>query len=147
MSSQIITIDDGSTALATVSAPAVAASTSIASQEEELDASKMTDVLDNVDLNAEADLSSSEQRKLKRKQSLESQVTSGCGGGKKKARIVDAFYGTLWPILEQAGWKMVSGPARNCATKILKAMVQCVCVHILFRYIFVFIVLSVVFAG
>lgn len=49
-----------------------------------------------------------EELGLKRKQSLESQVTSGCGGGRKKARIVDAFYDTLWPILEEAGWKLVS---------------------------------------
>ena len=49
-----------------------------------------------------------EELRLKRKQSLESQVTSGCGGGRKKARIVDAFYDTLWPILEEAGWKLVS---------------------------------------
>jgi hypothetical protein len=47
-------------------------------------------------------------RLLKRKQSLEAQVTSGCGGGRKKQRIVEAFYGTMWPILEDAGWIMVS---------------------------------------
>jgi hypothetical protein len=49
-----------------------------------------------------------ERSRLKRKQSLEAQVTSGCGGGKKKARIIDSFYGTLWPILERIGWKLVS---------------------------------------
>lgn len=53
-------------------------------------------------------LEQSEELRLKRKQSLEAQVTSGCGGGRKKARIVDAFYDTLWPILEEAGWKLVS---------------------------------------
>ena len=49
-----------------------------------------------------------EGRRLKRKQSLEAQVTTGCGGGRKKQRIVDAFYSTLWPLLEEAGWNMVS---------------------------------------
>jgi hypothetical protein len=51
---------------------------------------------------------SNEERRLKRKQSLEAQVTTGCGGGRKKQRIVDAFYETLWPMLEDLGWKIVS---------------------------------------
>ncbi|KAL7506562.1 hypothetical protein ACHAXN_003828 [Cyclotella atomus] len=54
-----------------------------------------------------------ERSRLKRKQSLEAQVTSGCGGGKKKARIIDSFYGTLWPILERIGWKLVKGEGKN----------------------------------
>ena len=48
------------------------------------------------------------ERRLKRKQSLEASVTAGCGYGKKKQRIVEAFYSTVWPLLSTAGWEMVS---------------------------------------
>lgn len=117
MSSQIITIDDDSTAMAIAPAPA-AASTSLASQEHELGESKMAEVIANEDSISETEVNDlDENRVLKRKQSLESQLTSGCGGGKKKARIVDAFYDTLWPILEEAGWKMVSNFEVNYSRK------------------------------
>ena len=74
---------------------------------EAVSADKSTDKLYESDID-EDQANANEKRKLRRKQSLESQVTSGCGWGKKKARIVDAFYETLWPILENKGWKLVS---------------------------------------
>lgn len=63
----------------------------------------------NDEANNEDRIQVDEENRLKRRQSLEAQVTvAGCGGGRKKQRIVDAFYDTLWPILEEAGWKLVS---------------------------------------
>jgi hypothetical protein len=76
-----------------------------------------TDVEIDTKQNDEDDIKSSSisnDRLLKRKQSLEAQVTSGCGGGRKKQRIVEAFYGTLWPILENAGWAMVRDRRNTC---------------------------------
>ena len=49
-----------------------------------------------------------DERKLKRRQSLESQVNSGLGSKKKKQQNVEAFYSSVWPILESAGWTLVS---------------------------------------
>jgi hypothetical protein len=65
----------------------------------------------NDEANNEDRIQVNEENRLKRRQPLEAQVTVvGCdnGGGRKKQRIVDAFYDTLWPILEEAGWKLVS---------------------------------------
>ena len=48
-----------------------------------------------------------EEKRLKRKQSLESAVTLGMGGGKKKQRHVEAFHSAIWPVLTDAGWTLV----------------------------------------
>eukprot|EP00804_Cyclotella_cryptica_P002283 CCRYP_004015-RA/>CCRYP_004015-RA protein AED:0.32 eAED:0.32 QI:0/0.5/0.66/1/1/1/3/1189/611 len=63
---------------------------------------------------------SNDERRLKRKQSLEAQVTTGCGGGRKKQRIVDAFYETLWPMLEDLGWKIVSARKNTRSNPLIK---------------------------
>ena len=61
-----------------------------------------------------------DERRLKRKQFLEAQVTTGCGGGRKKRRIVAAFYETLWPMLEDSGWKIVSARKTARASPLIK---------------------------
>ena len=48
------------------------------------------------------------EKHLKRKQSLEASVTLGLGYGKKKQRHVEAFYSAVWPVLNDAGWALVS---------------------------------------
>ena len=45
---------------------------------------------------------------LKRRKSLEASVTLGLGHGKKKQRLVEAFYSAVWPVLNDAGWALVS---------------------------------------
>ncbi|KAL9189308.1 hypothetical protein ACHAXT_011798 [Thalassiosira profunda] len=50
-----------------------------------------------------------EEKRLKRKQSLESAVTLGMGGGKKKQRHVEAFHSAIWPVLTDAGWTLAKG--------------------------------------
>ena len=49
-----------------------------------------------------------DERKLERRPSLESQVNSGLGSKTKKQQNVEAFYSSVWPILESAGWTLVS---------------------------------------
>jgi len=49
-----------------------------------------------------------EEKRLKRKQSLEASVTLGLGYGKKKRQHVEAFYSAVWPVLEGVGWTLVS---------------------------------------
>ena len=49
-----------------------------------------------------------EDKRLKRKQSLEASVHLGLGYGKKKKQHLEAFYSAVWPVLEGAGWTLVS---------------------------------------
>lgn len=99
-------------AIVSMAAAGLASTTIEPINEKKLKANSIDEAEDEVEINAKANdedqVQLIEERRLKRKQSLESQVTSGCGGGSKKRRIVDAFYDTLWPILEKAGWKLVS---------------------------------------
>ena len=93
---------------ATASTTAVVASTSIACHEDEPKTMPQPPtVAENTAVHHKEDqevqVNEKEQRLKKRKQYLE----SGVGGGKKKQRIVTSFYDTLWPILEEAGWKLV----------------------------------------
>ena len=44
-----------------------------------------------------------EQRKSK----LETYLTSGCGYGRKKQRLVETFWSVVWSGLEKAGWRKV----------------------------------------
>lgn len=57
-------------------------------------------------LSEQRDNTDDQERRLKRKQSLEAAVTAGCGYGRKKQRVLEAFY-NVWPLLEVAGWTMV----------------------------------------
>eukprot|EP00571_Detonula_confervacea_P010382 CAMPEP_0172302104 /NCGR_PEP_ID=MMETSP1058-20130122/3859_1 /TAXON_ID=83371 /ORGANISM="Detonula confervacea, Strain CCMP 353" /LENGTH=552 /DNA_ID=CAMNT_0013012461 /DNA_START=38 /DNA_END=1696 /DNA_ORIENTATION=- len=50
-----------------------------------------------------------EEKRLKRKQSLEASVTLGLGYGKKKKQHVEAFYSAVWPVLQGAGWSLAKG--------------------------------------
>jgi hypothetical protein len=49
-----------------------------------------------------------EEKRIKRKQSLEASVTLGLGYGQKKKQHVKAFFGAVWPVLQTAGWTLVS---------------------------------------
>lgn len=49
-----------------------------------------------------------EDKRLKRKQSLEASCHLGLGYGKKKKQHLEAFYSAVWPVLEGAGWSLVS---------------------------------------
>ena len=49
-----------------------------------------------------------EDKRLKRKQSLEASCHLGLGYGKKKKQHLEAFYSAVWPVLEGAGWTLVS---------------------------------------
>ena len=53
---------------------------------------KMTD-------KAELKITGDEEKRLKRKQSLETSVTLGLGSGKKKKLHIKAFYIAVWPVL------------------------------------------------
>ena len=60
------------------------------------------------DNKAETKVMGDKEKLLKRKQSLEASVTLGLGYGKKKQRHVEAFYSAVWPVLNDAGWALVS---------------------------------------
>jgi hypothetical protein len=51
--------------------------------------------------------SAEEERRIKRTQSLEASVTLGLGYGQKKTQH-EAFFSAVWPVLEGAGWTLVS---------------------------------------
>ena len=57
---------------------------------------------------AEPKRTGDEEKRLKRKQSLETSVTLGLGSGKKKKLHIEAFYSAIWPVLKDAGWTLVS---------------------------------------
>jgi hypothetical protein len=50
------------------------------------------------------DHASAETRALRRKQKAEAHLTSGCGFGKEKRRLIDVFWSSMWPGLEKLGW-------------------------------------------
>jgi hypothetical protein len=105
----MIDYDGGVHAIATSSTSSASGS----HDEMEDDAPSIIDAVEsNPNTNTEVEQANIMEGRLKRKQSLEALVTTGCGGGRKKQRIVDAFYGTLWPLLEEADWKMVSARLR-----------------------------------
>jgi len=56
---------------------------------------------------AELKLLGEEEKRLKRKASLEAGVTVGLGYGKKKKKHVEVFYSAMWPVLEGGGWTLV----------------------------------------
>lgn len=58
--------------------------------------------------NAEPRVLGEEEKRLKRKQSLEASVNLGLGYGKKKKQHIEAFYSAIWPVLEGGGWNLVS---------------------------------------
>jgi hypothetical protein len=47
-------------------------------------------------------------REVQRKAKLEAYLTSGCGYGRKKQKLVDDFWNIVWSGLEKAGWHKVS---------------------------------------
>ena len=49
-----------------------------------------------------------EKRRDKRRSSLEKVLTSGCGHGQKKKKVVEGFWLGCWPELQKAGWTLVS---------------------------------------
>ncbi len=51
--------------------------------------------------------SGEEEKRIKRTQSLEASVTLGLGYGQKKTQH-EAFFSAVWPVLEGAGWTLVS---------------------------------------
>jgi hypothetical protein len=55
----------------------------------------------------ETKLSGEEEKRIKRK-SLEASVTLGLGYGQKKKQHVKAFFSACWPVLQGAGWTLVS---------------------------------------
>lgn len=51
---------------------------------------------------------SAETRSLRRRQKAEAHLTSGCGFGKEKRKLMDAFWASMWPGLEEKlGWTKV----------------------------------------
>lgn len=104
----------------------IAASITMTGHENELKASaEMKKYAVNIDSSSnkqnDKDQVKEEQRVKKRKY-----LESGCGGGKKKHKIVDSFYNTLWPILEEAGWSLVSANRNTRASE--DEIVLCACV-------------------
>jgi len=56
----------------------------------------------------ETEVSEEEEKRIKRKLSLEASVTLGLGYGAKKKENVKAFFIAVWPVLQGAGWTLVS---------------------------------------
>jgi hypothetical protein len=50
---------------------------------------------------------SAESRSLRRRQKGEAHLTSGCGFGKEKIKLIDGFWTNMWPSLEKLGWSKV----------------------------------------
>lgn len=48
------------------------------------------------------------KQSVKRKQSLEASLTTGHEYGQNKKRNIQAFYSAVWPVLQSAGWRLVS---------------------------------------
>ena len=55
----------------------------------------------------ETKASGEKEKRIKRTQSLEASVTLGLGYGQKKTQN-EAFFRAVWPVLEGAGWTLVS---------------------------------------
>lgn len=62
-------------------------------------------------------------KELQRKAKLEAHLKSGCGYGKKKQKLLNAFWAIVWSGLEQSGWRKVSQPS----IKIFKIHGQAFC--------------------
>ena len=46
-------------------------------------------------------------KKVQQRMKLEAHLTSGCGHGKKKTQLLEAFWSTMWKELERIGWRKV----------------------------------------
>lgn len=46
-------------------------------------------------------------KKARRKAKLEGHLKAGCGYGKKRQKLLDAFWGIVWSGLEKLGWRKV----------------------------------------
>ena len=60
------------------------------------------------DADEPTELGAEEEKRMKRRKSLEAQVNLGLGMGKRKQSIIEAFNSSVWPVLEGAGWSIVS---------------------------------------
>lgn len=58
-------------------------------------------------------------RKVQQRMKLEAHLTSGCGYGKKKTQLLEAFWGIMWKELELIGWRKVR-------TRFSKSLCDCV---------------------
>ena len=47
------------------------------------------------------------EKDIRRKAKLETNLTSGCGFGRKKQELIDFFWSTVWSGLEKQGWTKV----------------------------------------
>lgn len=65
-------------------------------------------LLDFMTNEEETEVSEEEEKRIKRKLSLEASVTLGLGYGAKKKENVKAFFKAVWPVLQGAGWTLVS---------------------------------------
>jgi hypothetical protein len=59
-------------------------------------------------------------KEVHRKTRLEAHLTSGCGYGRKKLKLVDKFWTIVWSGLEKAGWRKVGQSFRNKWSHVLK---------------------------
>lgn len=50
---------------------------------------------------------------IQRKAKQEAYLTSGCGYGRKKQKLVRDFWNVIWPGLEKVGWKKVCAQVKN----------------------------------
>lgn len=69
---------------------------------------------------ANKDATFNEGRSLRRRQKCEAHLTSGCGFGKSKKRLIDGFWASMWPGLEELGWTKVSTILRNFCSMFLR---------------------------
>ena len=60
-----------------------------------------------VDKNLDKSTTVGDSKDLQKKTKSESYLTSGCGYGKSKKKLVGAFWAIVWPGLEKAGWRKV----------------------------------------
>eukprot|EP00934_Nitzschia_sp_Nitz4_P000080 Nitzschia sp. Nitz4//scaffold56_size114212//43113//44916//NITZ4_003944-RA/size114212-snap-gene-0.170-mRNA-1//1//CDS//3329554688//80//frame0 len=54
-----------------------------------------------------------QMRKLRRRAKLEGILKAGCGYGKKRKNLLDAFWKIVWPGLEKLGWSKVEGAGHS----------------------------------
>ena len=65
--------------------------------------------LENASATLASLLPAEEEQHMKRKQSLEAtSVNTGFGCGQEKTKYIQAFYSAVWPLLQGAGWTLVS---------------------------------------
>lgn len=46
-------------------------------------------------------------KKVQQKMKYEAHLTSGCGHGKKKTQLLEAFWNIMWKELDRIGWRKV----------------------------------------